>query len=80
MPYIKQEDRECLERITNTFHSGLESGDLNYLITKLLLAQKPERYEDFNRLMGVLESCKIEFYRRHVVPYENLKVKENGDV
>jgi len=30
--------------------------------------------------MGALEGAKLEFYRRVVVPYEEKKMKENGDV
>lgn len=38
------------------------------------------RYADYNEVIGVLESCKLEFYRRHVAAYEDRKIKENGDV
>jgi hypothetical protein len=57
------------------------SGELNYVITRLLLdrASQPN-YERLNSLMGVLECAKQEFYRRAVAPYENIKIKENGDV
>lgn len=27
-----------------------------------------------------IRCCQMEFYRRHVVPYEDLKIEENGDV
>ncbi len=30
--------------------------------------------------MGALEGSKLEFYRRIAAPYENKKMKENGDV
>ena len=30
--------------------------------------------------MGVLECCKLEFYRRVAAPYEDIKIEENGDV
>jgi len=30
--------------------------------------------------MGVLESCKLEFYRQVVAPYEDFKKKEHGSV
>lgn len=38
------------------------------------------RYADYNEVIGMLESCKLEFYRRHVSTYEDKKIKENGDV
>jgi hypothetical protein len=31
-------------------------------------------------VVGALEACKLEFYRRVVTPYEENKMKENGDV
>lgn len=55
-------------------------GILNYIITKLLLSTSPTNYYDYNSLVGVLECCKLEFYRRAVAAYENVKIKENGDV
>lgn len=35
------------------------------------------RYAD---IQGALECCKLEFYRRVAVPYEDRKIKLNGDV
>lgn len=31
-------------------------------------------------VLGMLECCKMELYRRHVAPYEDEKIIENGDV
>lgn len=56
------------------------AGELNYIITKLLLATDPYNYNDYNTLIGVLECCKLEFYRRAVAVYEDTKIKKNGDV
>jgi hypothetical protein len=85
MPYIKQSDRACLDQhikaLAETINPDQRAGELNYSITKLLLALKGEgRYKDYNELIGALESAKLEFYRRQVGPYEDVKVKENGDV
>ena len=82
MPYIEQEDRAFLCKLMFNIlqFDKLTAGDLNYCITKLLLAQEPKRYEDYNRLIGVLECVKLEFYRRAVALYEDMKIKENGDV
>ena len=93
MPYIKKEQRvqvdtqikELANSILNTigYDKTQRAGVLNYTITKLL----PEiytldkvRYSDLNEIIGILECCKHEFYRRGVVPYENLKLLENGSV
>ncbi len=37
-------------------------------------------YSKANELVGVLECVKQEFYRRQVVPYEEEKIRENGDL
>lgn len=79
MPYIK--DRGPIDRrLERLMALNLSEGDLNYIFTRLLLNTKPSCYADHNRNMGVLESCKHEYYRRHVAPYEDEKIKENGDV
>ena len=45
-----------------------------YLIDKGLC------YENLNGIIGVLESAKMELYRRVVSIYEDKKCKENSDV
>jgi len=37
-------------------------------------------YQTINDIIGALEGAKMEFYRRVVVPYEDKKIKDNGDV
>ena len=95
MPYIKQKDRNRVdalidsiaERIAKDSNDNGEQvcGRLNYTITKLM--QKVLEYEnirigysEYNELIGMLECCKLELYRRKVAPYEDAKIKENGDV
>jgi hypothetical protein len=78
MPYINQTQRDFMEH-----HSPTSAGELNYCLTSLCieyLNQSKGRYQDYNDIMGALEGCKLEFYRRKVAPYENLKMLENGDV
>lgn len=74
MPYIKQEDR---------FKTKPETpGELNFFLTRLIneyLGSNPN-YTRFNEVLGALEACKLEYYRRLVVPYENQKCYENGEV
>jgi uncharacterized protein DUF6899 len=86
MPYIKVDDR--LE-IDDLGHNPETPGELNYVITLQLIrylnkkadaGKKPVGYTELNEVIGVLEACKLEFYRRIVTPYENLKIKQNGDV
>lgn len=80
MPYIKQGDRKDLEKLIQEVPTFDNPGTLNYFITNVLMMQYPERYADFNNLVGVLECVKLEFYRRAVAAYEDEKIKENGDV
>lgn len=57
-------------------------GEVNYVISKLvdgILGPTPS-YADFNAMIGVLESAKLELYRRRVAPYENEKINQHGDV
>lgn len=77
MPYIKKSDRERAEKDPFT------SGELNYAITRLILrymGKKGKNYRNINDVIGALESCKIEFYRRYVADYEDQKRDDNGEV
>lgn len=37
-------------------------------------------YKKIADIIGALETCKQEFYRREAAPYEDAKLAENGDV
>ena len=81
MPYIEKERRIDLD----AGEAPLSVGELNYALTQLcvdyLFEENPEpTYSDYNDIIGVLESVKLEFYRRMVTPYEDKKLMENGDV
>ena len=81
MPYIPRKRREDL-RITVADLPGT-SGELNYTLTQAVLGYLSDRgtsYSAMNDIIGALEACKLEFYRRVVVPYEETKREENGDV
>ena len=87
MPYIKREDRGkyngYIRNITNIisrYTSRAKYGQLNYIITKILLGTNPERYDDYNSLIGVLECAKLELYRRQIAIYEEEKIVENGEI
>lgn len=87
MPYIKTKDRVKYEGVLKELIDILRGlpveridGELNYVITKILKESYPLRYFNLNRAVGVLECAKLEFYRRVVAPYEDIKIKESGDV
>lgn len=80
MPYIKKKDRELLNYNKRL---PINAGELNYCITQLLIDYidtKDLCYQNINDVLGVLEGAKLEFYRRVATPYEQQKIKENGDV
>lgn len=88
MPYIKQHTRDLIdfdiEALTHTLNNaGAVAGDLNYVITRLLLGTLlagETRYAKINEAVGVLECAKLELYRVLVGPYEDNKAIENGGV
>jgi hypothetical protein len=80
MPYISLQQRRDVQCITTDART---SGELNYEITTLIvsyLRRHGESYGVINDIVGALESAKAEFQRRVVAPYEDLKIKLNGDV
>jgi hypothetical protein len=57
-------------------------GEVNYVISSIIweLFKYKRSYTIGNNLIGVLECVKQEFYRRQLAPYEDKKIKENGDL
>lgn len=85
MPYISQKTREEFRKVGETGHNPitLTAGELNYELTLKIvkyLKVNGTSYKTMNDIVGALESCKLEFFRRVVAPYENYKIEENGDV
>jgi len=90
MPYITENRREKLRHALITLGDaideldGFNAGDLNYLFTCLIqeyvFVQNGLNYQHINDVIGALEGAKAEFYRRVAAPYEEKKIKENGDV
>ncbi len=90
MPYIKEEDRKQIDELTDLattpFMIGWQltsAGEINYIITQILrgyLDKKGVRYSNINEVIGAVECAKLEIYRRLAAPYEDRKIKENGDV
>jgi hypothetical protein len=84
MPYIHKDERKMFQPMLREFVGKFEltPGQLNYLITTIIEDQVfgNESYTKFNEIIGVLECVKQEFYRRVVIPYEEKKKEQNGDV
>ena len=80
MPYITQDARKELD---NKERKPDALGELNYEITLLVkdyLDRQGHRYANYAGVIGVLETIILELYRRVVIPYEEKKISENGDV
>jgi hypothetical protein len=92
MPYIKPLDREIYDKEINALVEKLTDGDkytsptvgeVNYIISSIIwnvYRKVGPSYTLGNNLIGVLECVKQEFYRRQLGPYEDAKIKENGDI
>lgn len=84
MPYIKKEDRVRFENACSTVAKNATSaGDLNFALTSIIhqyLKIKGIKYANINEVIGMLECCKMELYRKVAGPYEEIKIYENGDV
>jgi len=86
IPYIRKEDRKLFEQVLFPFKvnaklNKLTAGELNYLFTWIIDRQLTNaNYARMNEIVGALESCKLELYRRKISKYEDLKIKSNGDV
>ena len=80
MPYIEAETRD---RIDILKQAPKTAGELNYIIHHTIeeyLQENLHKYQSYNDVVGALECAKLEFYRRMVSSYEDLKIKHNGDI
>lgn len=84
MPYVSDSRKSTI-----AIPHVSSDGDLNYVITRMAeerLWQRLEydwdnvNYEDIAAVYGTLQAAAAEYYRRVVVPYEERKMAENGDV
>lgn len=86
MPYIHKDERAWIDALIEpllehaAYNAPLTDGQLNYVITRILMSNGRPGYAGLNASVGVLECVKQEFYRRVAAPYEDKKLQENGDV
>lgn len=86
MPYIPEPQRFEADKIMREegFMQYVPSnaGELNYIVTTLIdnyLNETGIRYAHVNEMIGALECCKLELYRRIAAPYEDQVCQQNGD-
>ena len=91
MPYIKEDQREELDPCIDNLIKCLDPekdlmidnilGDINYTFSRILGGLMGTlSYNKIAMITGVLENIKQEFYRRVAQPYEDLKIRQNGDI
>jgi len=87
MPYVTPDDRKWIDPIIDKLVEELRNGIvtkgcMNYIVTRLMLAfvGTDPRYADYSDAVAVVECVKLELYRRHVAPYEDVQREKNGDV
>lgn len=83
MPYITGSSQKQVDQ-----YGPSTVGELNYALTKVVLGYlERQRYEDgresyrhYNDVLGALEGCKLEMYRRKIAGYEDFAREKNGDI
>lgn len=82
MPYIAPERREALSTIANELPQN--AGELNFVLFRSALdyieTKGGVNYQVLNDIVGALDGAKAELQRRVVAPYEDIKIRENGDI
>jgi len=82
MPYIKQDERKKLEKILKLMKK-LEikaNGDLNYILFTYCKRNISLSYNNLKNYLGELNQTISEIERKILGPYEDQKIKENGDI
>lgn len=84
MPYIKKDDRFKFDSFLEEIAKEITTeGEMNYCFFKIIqqyVKKVGKNYKNLAMCISALENCKLEVYRRIVGPYEDEKIKENGDV
>ena len=84
MPYIRQEERIGLDEYIPLLADRItHPGQMSYVITRLILWRLKHTklsYVGAATWIGMLILTALELWRRCIVPYEDGKRKENGDV
>lgn len=87
MPYVERTKRpsldEAIEPMLKKIALGRSKGEINYVITRMVLAwlrQKGQSYDAISDVKAVLDDVRSEFHDKVMRPYEDRKKAENGDV
>ena len=82
MPYIEKIKRPLMDMVLKAMiDAGVNAdGDLNYILYKFCKEEIIPSYNNYKNFCGELRQCATEIERRILAPYEDKKIKENGDV
>ena len=96
MPYIDEEERLELDtqidnmilairdnktNLNNPHDFSIYLGRINYCFSRIIYGvMRDVSYRNIAMVTGVLENIKQEYYRRIAEPYEDIKIRQNGDI
>ncbi len=84
MPYITRDRRKVFDKALAELASEVNNeGELNYCIYKLsmLIAERiGHSYSNLSMCSSAMEHAKLEWYRKVLGPYEDVKIRQNGDI
>ena len=96
MPYIDEEERLELDtqidnmilairdnktNLNNPHDFSNYLGRINYCFSRIVYGvMRDVSYRNIAMVTGVLENIKQEYYRRVAEPYEDIKIRQNGDI
>jgi len=86
MPYIVSQDRAPLEiALSPVLEKNLSAGELAFVLTRIVITYICKSgaklsYAALAMAVGIMVLTTFEVIRRVVVPYEDTKRKENGEV
>lgn len=82
MPYVHPDRRPELDKVvTSMIEANVKAdGDLNYILFTYCKYYVKASYNNYKNFSGELHECAHEIRRRLLGPYEDTKIKENGDI
>lgn len=83
MPFIEsKERRKELDKVYEAMVKAevVGDGDLNYILYKFCKYNVAKRYNILKNFLGELHECECQCRNDFLVPYEQRKKIENGDV
>jgi len=82
MPYVEQYKRPELDQVVDCMimNDVRPDGRLNYVLFKLCRETIVPGYRNYRDFIAELNEAAAEIRRRFLVPYEDKKIVENGDV